>query len=98
MIYTCQQRYPHCVQCIVHQTSYMRGKGLREGVMSLFILSLILCKIDILLWMSPCGIGKSIRICSGVEITCIQFESMEVYRRCISLRASILKMQVLPFF
>lgn len=48
--------------------------------------------------MTSCNADKSIRICSEVEITYIQFKNVDIYRRCVSLTASILKMQVLPFF
>ena len=48
--------------------------------------------------MASCNADKSIRICSEVEITYIQFKNVDIYRRCISLTASILKTQVLPFF
>lgn len=48
--------------------------------------------------MAFCDADKSVRICSEVEITYVQFKSMDIYRRCISSRASILKMQALLFF
>lgn len=48
--------------------------------------------------MTSCDTDKAIRVCSGGEITCIRFESMDIFRRCLSLRASILKMQAQPFF
>lgn len=48
--------------------------------------------------MAFCDTDKSVRICSEVEITYVQFKSMDIYRRCISSRASILKMQALLFF
>ena len=49
------------------------------------------------LWLAFCDTDKSVRICSEVEITYVQFKSMDIYRRCISSRASILKMQALFF-
>lgn len=91
-------RNPHSVQCNALKTAYLRGKGLRGGVMSLFILSHIFLKVDIFLWMVLCDTDKSIRVCSEVEVTYIQFKSLDIYRRCISLKATISKMQVLPFY
>lgn len=50
------------------------------------------------LWMTFCDSDKSMRVCSEVGITYMQFKNMGIYRRCLSFRASIFKMQALPFF
>lgn len=41
--------------------------------------------------MTFCDIDKSIRICSGVEITYIQFESRDIYRKMHMLESMYFK-------